>query len=113
MTRVVLLLALLWLATASSQPRSGCQAQYRCSDACSKLYTQCDASLSTLAGELDESECLIVCEEGIGAEAEDAQLWLDCVADSVCAGETAASEDRELRRYDITWCEQFGAFAFP
>jgi hypothetical protein len=45
-----------------------------------------------------------VCEEGRGNAAGEAALWLDCVEDSVCPGDIADGEDRDLRRYDVTWC---------
>jgi hypothetical protein len=111
--RFLWVVALFGLTVAAQQPRSGCQAQYECVDACEKLYQECGVHLETPAGPLDEDHCVVVCEEGMDSAASDAALWTDCIHDSVCPGDESDEADRRLRRYDVTWCQRYGQFDFP
>ena len=86
---------------------AGCHVDYTCEAACAKLYTTCDDAVVVHGVALSDAQCAITCEEGRGTSA--AELWLDCIHDSVCHGDVATSDDRDLRRYDIDWCNP----AFP
>ncbi len=98
MVRRAALLALLLAAS------TGCSEEYECADACRKVYDRCDSAVEVQGIALEKQQCELVCEEGRGSAAGDAALWLDCVEDSVCPGQIADGEDRDLRRYDVTWC---------
>ncbi len=99
--------ALLLLLTGVS-----CRVDFECRDACAKIYDRCDSAVAVQGARLPREQCELVCEEG-GAKPE-AALWLDCVEDSVCPGETADAEDRDLHRYDVDWCNpQFELLIHP
>ncbi|HWM86733.1 MAG TPA: hypothetical protein VNO33_12865 [Kofleriaceae bacterium] len=93
------LLALLLLGAVA-----GCSVEYECADACRKVYDRCDSAVEVDGVALAAEQCELICEEGRGAPQGGAALWLDCVEDSVCPGDVADEEDRDLRRYDVTWC---------
>lgn len=83
---------------------AGCRVDYECADACRKVYRECDTAVEVEGVALAREQCELVCEEGMADPAAGAELWLDCVEDSVCPGEAADEEDRDLRRYDVEWC---------
>jgi hypothetical protein len=85
---------------------AACRVEYTCSDACAKLYERCNSAVVFHGVTFSGEQCRIACEEGRDGAATP---WLDCIEDSVCHGEVADEEDRDLRRYDIEWCNP----AFP
>jgi hypothetical protein len=97
-SRAGLLACLLALAPA------GCSDTYECAEACAKVYDRCDAAVEVQGFALEAEQCEVICEEGRERPQDGAALWLDCVEDSVCPGEVADDGDRDLRRYDVTWC---------
>jgi hypothetical protein len=91
-------LLLLLLIAAS------CSVEYECADACNRVYEQCDSTVELQGFALEQQQCELVCEEGRERPEDGAAAWLDCIEDSVCPGELADGEDRDMRRYDVTWC---------
>jgi hypothetical protein len=92
----------------------GCRVDYECRDACAKVYAECGSAVDVNGVELEREQCELVCEEGRATPQGGASLWLDCVEDSVCPGEVAGEEERDLGRYDVDWCEpQFDILVVP
>ncbi len=96
--------AALLLLVAGVAGATGCRVDYECADACGKVYSECGSSVEVEGIALEREQCQLVCEEGMASPRSGAQLWLDCVEDSVCPGDSADGEDRDLHRYDIDWC---------
>lgn len=100
MSRLTGPLAALLLSLAAP----GCSTEYECADACRKVYDECGTAVEVEGAALDLAQCEVVCEEGMARPETGAGLWLDCVEDSVCRGEGADEDDRDLARYDVEWC---------
>jgi len=86
---------------------AACSDEYECADACAKVYDRCGSAIEVQGFDVERQQCDLLCEEGRGQApggADSAALWLDCVEDSVCPGQVADQDDRDLRRYDVTWC---------
>jgi hypothetical protein len=83
---------------------AGCHVDYECRDACSKVHETCGSAVEVRGVALAQEQCELVCEEGLATPDQGAALWLDCVEDSVCPGEVAGDDDRDLDRYDVDWC---------
>jgi hypothetical protein len=83
---------------------AGCQVEYECADACAKVYDECGTAVEAQGVPLAHEQCELVCEEGKGDPEGAASLWLDCIEDSVCPGQVADQEERDLERYDVDWC---------
>ncbi|HKE17334.1 MAG TPA: hypothetical protein VKB80_20810 [Kofleriaceae bacterium] len=86
---------------------AACTDPYECADACAKVYDRCGSAVEVQGFDVERQQCDLLCEEGRGQAAggaDSAALWLDCVQDSVCPGQAADQDDRDLRRYDVTWC---------